>query len=160
MALKERLAAEIKDALKRGEKGRLSILRLMLDSIKKKEIEQGRKELDDNGVIRVIATMIRNGEDALEQFKKGGRQDLVDTQNRELEILKSFLPQQLSKEEIHSLIDEAIQETHAVDMRDIGKVMKILMPKVSGKADGKTVNEMVRERLSGKRENGFFKERL
>jgi len=159
MVLKERLAAEIKDALKRGEKGRLSILRLMLDSIKKKEIEQGRKELDDNGVIRVIVTMIRNGEDALEQFKKGGRQDLVDAQNRELEILKSFLPQQLSKEEIHSLVDEAIQEAHAVDMRDIGKVMKILMPKVSGKADGKTVNEMVRERLSGKRENGFFKER-
>ncbi len=149
MALKEKLGEEMKSALKARDKTRLSTVRLILDAVTKKEIEQGREALDDDGVIRIISAMIRKGEEALDQFKKGGRQDLVDGESRELEILKSFLPQQLSVAEIQSLINEAIDETKAVDLRDFGKVMKILMPKVSGKADGKTVNQMVRERLSG-----------
>jgi len=149
MALKEKLAEEMKTALKARDKTRLSTVRLILDATNKKEIEQGRQALDDDGVIKVLSAMIRKGEEALDQFKKGGRQDLVDEESRQLEILKSFLPQQLSVAEIRSLINEAIDETKAVDLRDLGKVMKILMPKVSGKADGKTVNQMVRERLSG-----------
>jgi len=149
MALKEKLAEEMKSALKARDKTRLSTVRLILDATNKKEIEQGRQALDDDGVIKVLSAMIRKGEEALDQFKKGGRQDLVDEESRQLEILKSFLPQQLSVAEIRSLINEAIDETKAVDLRDLGKVMKILMPKVSGKADGKTVNQMVRERLSG-----------
>jgi uncharacterized protein YqeY len=149
MSLKEKLTEDMKNALKERDRTRLSTIRLLVDTIKKKEIEQGRKELDDGGIIKVIGTMIRKGEEAVEQFKQGGRQDLVDQESRQLEILKSYLPEQLSKEEIQSLIAEAIEEAGAADMRDLGKVMKILMPKVSGKADGKTVNEMVRERLSG-----------
>lgn len=149
MALKEKLAEEMKSALKARDKTRLSTVRLILDATNKKEIEQGRQALDDDGVIKVLSAMIRKGEEALDQFKKGGRQDLVDEESRQLDILKSFLPQQLSVTEIRSLINEAIDETKAVDLRDLGKVMKILMPKVSGKADGKTVNQMVRERLSG-----------
>jgi uncharacterized protein YqeY len=149
MSLKEKLTEEMKRALKEKDKIRLSTIRLLVDHINKKEIEQGRKELDDGGIFKVISAMVRKGEEAVEQFKQGGRQDLVDLENGQLEILKSFLPEQLSREEIQSLIDEAIQEAEAVDLRDLGKVMKILMPKLSGKADGKTVNEMVRERLSG-----------
>lgn len=149
MSLKETLTQEMKNALKGRDKTRLSTIRLIQDAVTKKEIDQGREALDDDGVIKVISTMVRKGEDAVEQFERGGRQDLVDEENRQLEVLKSFLPQQLSTEEIQSLIDEAIEEAKAVDMRDLGRVMKILMPKLSGKADGKTVNEMVRERLSG-----------
>jgi len=143
------LNEEMKKALKQRDKARLSTIRLVRDAIEKKEIDQGRKALDDDGVVRVIGAMVRKGEEALEQFKKGGRQDLVEEESRQLEILKGFLPRQLSREEIESLISEAVQEAEAVDMRDLGKVMKILMPKVSGRADGKTVNQMVRERLSG-----------
>jgi len=149
MSLKEKLTEEMKNALKKRDKIRLSTIRLLVDAIKKKEIEQGRKELDEGGIVKVISGMIRKGDEAIDQFKQGGRQDLVDQESRQVEILKSFLPEQLSREEIQSFIDEAIREVSAVDMRDLGKVMKILMPKVSGKADGKTVNEMVRERLSG-----------
>ena len=148
MSLKEKLTEEMKSALKERNKTRLSTIRLIQDAVNKKEIEQGRQALDDNGIIRVISAMVRKGEDAVEQFKKGDRQDLVDEENRQLDVLKSFLPQQLSSEEILSLISEAIEEAKAVDLRDLGKVMQILMPKVSGRADGKTVNEMVRERLS------------
>lgn len=149
MSLKEKLVEEMKNSLKEGDKTRLSTIRLMLDAIKMKEIGQGRKALEDSDIIRVISTMVRKGEEAVEQFKKGDRQDLVDEESRQIEVLKSFLPHQLSVEEIQFLINEAIQEAKAVDMKDLGKVMKILMPKVSGKTDGKTVNQMVRERLSG-----------
>jgi hypothetical protein len=149
MSLKEKLAEEMKHALKERDRTRLSTIRLIRDAIAKREIDQGREALDDTGVIKVISAMIRKGEEAVEQFKTGGRQDLVDGESQQLDILKGFLPQQLSIEEIRSVIDEAIQEAEAVDMKDLGKVMKIVMPKVSGKADGKTVNEMVRERLSG-----------
>ncbi len=149
MSLKDKLTEEMKRALKEKDKIRLSTIRLLVDHINKKEIEQGRKELGDDGIFKVIGAMVRKGEEAVEQFKQGGRQDLVDQEKGQLEILKSFLPEQLSEGEIRSLIDEAIQEAEAVDLRDLGKVMKIVMPKLSGKADGKTVNEMVRERLSG-----------
>lgn len=149
MSLKEKLVEEMKNALKEGDKTRLSTIRLILDAVKMKEIGQGRKALEDSDIIRVISTMVRKGEEAIEQFKKGDRQDLVDEESRQIEVLKSFLPHQLSVEEIQLLINEAIQEAKAVDMKDLGKVMKILMPKVSGKTDGKTVNQMVRERLSG-----------
>lgn len=147
--MKEKLAEEMKSALKQRDKTRLSTIRLIRDAVKKKEIEQGREVLDDDGVVRVISAMVRKSEEALEQFEKGGRQDLVEEENREIAILKSFLPQPLSKDEIEALIDEAVQEAGAVNVRDIGKVMKVLMPKVSGRADGRTINQMVRERLSG-----------
>jgi uncharacterized protein YqeY len=149
MSLNDRLAEEMKKALKERDKTRLSTIRLIRDAIAKKEIEQRREALDDEGILRVIGMMVRKGEEAIDQFTKGHRPDLVDLETREIEVLKSFLPSQLSMEEIQSLIDEAIQESKAVDLKDLGKVMKILMPKVSGKADGKTVNQMVRERLSG-----------
>jgi len=149
MSLSEKLAKEMKNALKQRDKIRLSTIRLIRDAILKREIEQGRESLDDDGITKVISTMVRKSEEATEEFKRGGRQDLVDQENQQLEILRSFLPQQLSMEEIQSLINEVVQEAGAVDLKDLGKVMKILMPKISGRADGGIVNQMVRERLSG-----------
>ena len=149
MSLKEKLAEEMKTALKARDKIRLSTIRLIRDAIDKREIEQGREALDDAGVIKVIGAMARRSEEAIEDFKRGNRQDLVDQEGLQLEILKSFLPEQLSIEEIQSLIDKAVQEAGAVGLEDLGKVMRILMPQIAGKADGRTVNQMVRERLSG-----------
>ena len=149
MSLSEKLAKEMKNALKQRDKIRLSTIRLIRDAILKREIEQGRESLDDDGITKVISTMVRKSEEATEEFKRGGRQDLVDQENQQLEILRSFLPQQLSMEEIQSLINEVVQEAGAVDLKDLGKVMKILLPKISGRADGGIVNQMVRERLSG-----------
>ena len=149
MSLSEKLAKEMKNALKQRDKIRLSTIRLIRDAILKREIEQGRESLDDDGITKVISTMVRKSEEAVEDFKRGDRQDLVDQENQQLEILRSFLPQQLSMEEVRSLINDAVQEAGAADLKDLGKVMKILMPKISGRADGGTVNQMVRERLSG-----------
>ena len=149
MSLADTLTEEMKKALKAHDKVKLSTIRLIRDAIAKKEIEQGREALDDEGIIKVVNAMARKSDEAIEQFKQGGRQDLVEHESGQLEILKSFLPRPLSEKEIQPFIDEAIEEAKAVDLKDIGKVMKILMPKIAGKADGRTVNQMVRERLSG-----------
>jgi hypothetical protein len=92
--------------------------------------------------------MVRKGEESLEQFEKGGRADLVEKEKKEIEILKSFLPQALGQEEILKIIDECIQETQASSLKDLGKVMKSIMPKLGGKADGKLINQLVKEKLS------------
>jgi uncharacterized protein YqeY len=149
MSLADTFTEEMKKALKAHDKAKLSTIRLIRDAIAKKEIEQGREALDDDGIIKVVNAMARKSEEAIEQFKQGGRQDLVEHENAQLEIMKSFLPRPLSEKEIQSFIGEAIEEAKAIDLKDIGKVMKILMPKIAGKADGRTVNQMVRERLSG-----------
>jgi len=115
--------------------------------MKNKEIED-RKKLDDDVIIRVISGLVKKGEESLVHFQQANRPDLVDKQEKELEILRSFLPQQLSRDEILTLVDEAIQEANALDVKDLGKVMKSLMPKIAGRADGKVVNQMVREKLS------------
>jgi uncharacterized protein YqeY len=96
----------------------------------------------------VIQGMVRKSEESIEQFRMGGRMDLVEKETREIGILKSFLPQSLSREEILKVIDQTIVETEASSMKDLGKVMKSVMPKLTGKADGKLVNELVKERLS------------
>jgi len=149
MSLADTLTEEMKKALKERDKVKLSTIRLIRDAIAKKEIEHGREALDDDGIIKVVNAMARKSEEAIEQFKQGGRQDLVEHESGQLEILKSFLPQPLSEEEIQAFIGEAIEEAKAVGLKDIGKVMKILMPKIAGKADGRTVNQLVRERLPG-----------
>ena len=92
--------------------------------------------------------MVKKGEESIEQFKAGGRMDLVEKEAKEIETLKSFLPQPLNQEEILKIIDESIQETQASSPKDIGKVMKSVMPKIGGKADGKLINQLVKERLS------------
>ena len=147
MSLEERLVEEMKQAMKSGDKLRLSTIRMIRSGIKNKEIEL-RKKLEDEEIVRVIQVMVRKGEESVEQFQTGGRTDLVEKEKGEIEILKSFLPQPLGQEEILKIIDQSIQETQASSSKDIGKVMKSVMPKIGGKADGKLINQLVKERLS------------
>jgi uncharacterized protein YqeY len=147
MGLEERLVEEMKQAMKSSDKERLSTIRMIRSAVKNKEIEL-RKKLDDGAVIKVIQGMLRRGEESLEQFQTGGRMDLVEKETKEMEILKSFLPQPLSQEEILKIIDETIQETEASSMKDIGRVMKSIMPKLEGKTDGKLINQLVKQKLS------------
>jgi len=147
MSLEERLVEEMKLAMKSNDKLRLSTIRMIRSALKNKEIEL-RKKLEDEDVVKVIQAMLRKGEESVEQFQTGGRMDLVEKEKKEIEILKSFLPQPLSPEEILKIIDQSIQETQASSSKDIGKVMKSVMPKIGGKADGKLINQLVKERLS------------
>jgi uncharacterized protein YqeY len=147
MSLEERLVEEMKQAMKSNDKLRLSTIRMIRSSLKNKEIEL-RKKLEDEDIVKVIQVMVRKGEESVEQFQAGGRMDLVEKETKEIEILKSFLPQPLSQEEILKIVDETIQETQASSLKDIGKVMKSVMPKIGGKADGKLINQLVKERLS------------
>ncbi len=147
MSLEERILEAMKEAMKTNDKVRLSAVRMIRSSIKNREIEL-RKKLEDEEIIRVIQGMIRKSEEAIEQFRLGGRTDLVEKETREIEILKSFLPQPLGQEELVRMIDETIQEIKATSLKDLGKVMKLIMPKIGGRADGKLVNQLVKERLS------------
>ncbi len=147
MNLEERLVEEMKQAMRSNEKLRLSTIRMIRSAVKNKEIEQ-RSSLTDEGITKVIQGLVRKGEESVEQFRAGGRMDLVEKEEKEIEISKSFLPQPASREEILKVIDQSIEETQASSSRDIGKVMKSVMPKLGGKADGKLINQLVKERLS------------
>jgi uncharacterized protein YqeY len=147
MSLEEKLLEEMKQAMKTNDKIRLSTIRMIRSSSKNKEIELRRK-LEDEDILKVIQGMVRKGEESLEQFRAGGRADLVEKEKAEIEILKSFLPQPISQEEILKIIDETLQETQASSLKDLGKVMKAVMPRLGGKADGKVINQLVKERLS------------
>ena len=147
MGLEEKLVEEMKQAMRSGDKLRLSTIRMIRTGLKNKEIET-RKKLDEDEIFRVIQGMVRRGEESVEQFRAGGRMDLVEKETKEMEILKSYLPQSLSQEEILAVIDQSIQENQASSLKDLGKVMKSVMSKLGGKADGKLVNQWVKERLS------------
>jgi uncharacterized protein YqeY len=147
MSLEERLMEEMKQAMRSNDKLRLSTIRMIRSAVKNKEIEQ-RSQLTDDSIARVIQGLLRKGEESIEQFRVGGRIDLVEKEEKEIEILKSFLPQPVSREEILKVIDQSIEETQASSSKDIGKVMKSVMPKLGGKADGKLINQLVKERLS------------
>jgi len=147
MGLEERLIEEMKQAMKSNDKARLSTIRMIRSTVKNKEIEL-RKPLDDDAILRAIQGMVKKSEDSIEQFKAGGRTDLVEKETKEIEIMKSFLPQPLSREEVLGVIDQTIEETKASSLKDLGKVMKTVMPKLGGKVDGALVNQLVKERLS------------
>ncbi len=147
MGLEERLVEEMKQAMKSNDKIRLSTIRMVRSAVKNREIEQ-RKKLEDDDVLRVIQGMVRRGEESIEQFQAGGRIDLVQKEQKEIEILKSFFPPSLSHEEVLKIIEQSIAETQASSLKDLGKVMKSLMPKLGGKVDGRMINQLVKERLS------------
>jgi uncharacterized protein YqeY len=146
MSLKERLQSELKEAMKARDAVKVSTLRLIGSLIKYKEIE-ARKELDDEGVLAVLTTAVKQRRESIELYEKGNRPDLADKEKAELAIIQGYMPAQLGRDEVAALVREAIAETGASGARDMGKVMKALMPKVKGKADGKLVNELVKELL-------------
>lgn len=148
MGLKERLFEDMKRAMKEGNRSAVNAIRMTINAIKNREIELGR-ELSDDEIAQVIASQIKKREEAIEQFKQGNRWDLVAEETKQVELLKAYLPEQLSEEELERMIDEAIKEVGAASPRDLGKVMRVIMPKVRGRADGSLVNQMVRRKLGG-----------
>lgn len=148
MSLKEKLTADMKEAMKAREEGRqrLGVIRLVRGAIRQQEID-GQRELDDEAVLSVISKEVKQRRDAIEEFQKGGRDDLVRQNEAEIAILMEYLPQQMTEDEVRSAVQEAIAATGASMPKDMGKVMKELMLKVKGRADGKLVNQIVRERL-------------
>jgi len=153
MSLKERIDQDMKTAQKAGEKLKLSLTRLLKSDIRYKEIDKG-KELSDEEVLEVLTSSAKKHRDSIEQFRKGGREDLVKQEEDELKLILEYMPEQLNAEELGKLVEEAITEAGAEGEKDIGKVMKVLMPKVKGKADGKAVSLLVSSRLkSAQRES-------
>lgn len=148
MSILERLSEDFKKALKGRDQDTVSVIRMIKAAIKNKEIEK-RSALSDNEINAILASLTKQRREAIEQFAKGGRQDLADKENKELLILQSYLPQQLTEEELKKIIENAIKEAAAVSEKNIGRIMKILMPRIKGCADGKLVNELVKKALEG-----------
>lgn len=147
MELKTRLGEDLKAALRSGDKLRVSVLRLLSAVIKNREVDK-RGPLTDAEVLQAIVASCKQRQEAIEQYGQGGRQDLVDKERAELTILQSYLPRPLASHELQSMVLEAIREAQATSLKEMGKVMGILMPRVTGRADGKMVNTLVREALS------------
>jgi uncharacterized protein YqeY len=146
MGLRERIDMDAKDALRAGAKDKLSALRMLLAALKYKQIDK-RRELSEEEVVETVRSLIKQRRDSIEQFGKGGRQDLVDKEMAEVVVLEVYLPQQLSREELEALVREAITQTGAQGAKDMGKVMKALIPLVGGRADGKLTSELVKHAL-------------
>ena len=150
MAYKDEIEQGLKKALKDKDALRVSVLRMLLSSLSYKEIEK-RSPLTEDEFHGVVKTLIKQHVESIESFKKGQRTDLAEKEEKELRILKEFVPAQLSGEEIAREIEEAVAALGAKDQRDMGKVMKALMTKLSSRVDGKVLSEMVKNRLSSQR---------
>ena len=142
------LNAAIADAMRRHDAVRLSTLRMLKAGLMNREVERGRA-LDDAEALQVVASLVKQRKDSIEQFTKGGRQDLVDKESAEIEVLTEYLPPAADPAVVERAVAEAIQETGATSPKDMGKVMKAAMARLAGQSvDGKTVNELVRQRLA------------
>lgn len=146
MSLLKRLDEDLKVAMKESDHLKTSVIRMVKAALKNKQIDKGR-ELTEEDIITVISSLVKQGRESVEQFSKGEREDLAEKERKEISILQSYLPEQLTPEGLDRLIIEVIKEASAEGMRDMGKVMRILMPRVKGAADGKIVNQRVKELL-------------
>lgn len=146
MSLRQDIHKDIAVAMKAGDKERLSTVRMLMSAIKYKEVDAHR-ELTDEETIAVISTLVKQRQDSIEQFTKGNRLDLVEKETKEVEVLRGYLPPQLTEAEVRDIIKKAVAETGATGQKDMGKLMKVVMPQVKGKADGKMVNDIVKEAL-------------
>jgi gatB/yqey family protein len=144
MTLKERLTNDLKDAMKNKEHVRKSVVTLVRAAIKQKEVDE-RVELDDVDVMDIVSKQLKQRNEALVDFKKAGRDDLISQTEEEIEILLTYLPKQLTDDELREYIKQAVEQVGATSVKDIGKIMGILMPKVKGKADGRRINNLVSE---------------
>ena len=147
MNLNNKVAADITAAMKARDAARLSALRMLKAAIMNKGVEKGR-DLDDAEILQVVSSLVKQRRDSIEQFDKAGRTDLVDKETGEVAVLEAYLPPAATPEQIDAAVSEAIAESGATSPKDMGKVMKAVMPKLAGKnADGKAVNEAVRRKL-------------
>lgn len=153
MRLKEKLNEDMRKALREKDTLRLSTIRLLLAAIQNLEIAKGKdKELKGSDLIGVLNSEAKKRKEAIVEYKKGRREDLVEKETKELEIIKEYLPEELSPEELGQLVEETIGEVGARDLGDMGKVIGAVMKKVKGRAEGKVVNQMVRKKLTPKKE--------
>jgi uncharacterized protein YqeY len=148
LKLIEQIQEDLKRSMKAKDGNRVSVLRFLLSSIQNREIEK-KDTLDDDEILAEITSSAKRRRESMEAFKEGGRMDLVEKEESELAILQEYLPAQLSPDEIRVVVQEIAAAVGATTTSDLGKVMKELMPRLRGKADGKLVNEIVREILSG-----------
>ena len=145
--LNEQVAADITAAMKAKDPARLSALRMLKAAIMNKGVEKGR-DLEDGEILQVVTSLVKQRRDSIDQFAKAGRTDLVDKETGEIKVLEHYLPPAASAEEIDAAVAAAIAESGATSPKDMGKVMKAVMPKLAGKnADGKTINDVVRRKL-------------
>jgi uncharacterized protein YqeY len=149
MGLRELIPEDLKNALRNKNTFELSVLRMLQAALVNKEIDKRKEALTDEDVISVIGTEIKKRRDAAREFEKVNRPDAADQEKAEIEILMKYMPQQMSEDEIRDAVIKAVEDTQAESMQDIGKVMKVLMPQVKGKADGSIVNKIVKEALEG-----------
>lgn len=147
MTLKERIQSDMKSAMKAGDKERLRVIRMLLAAIKQIEVDE-RRELDDTAVIAVLTKMVKQRRDSIAQFSEGGRKDLAAREETEIGVLEDYLPEPLSDEELDTVIDEAIAQTGAAGIKDMGKVMGRVKDRVHGRADMGAVSSRVKDRLS------------
>jgi hypothetical protein len=147
MSLKDRLTEEMQAAMRSGDKARLSVIRMALAGVKQREVDT-RRPLDDAGVQTVIERMIKQGKDALAQFRDGGRADLVAKEEAELKVLQTYLPQPLSETELDTFLAECIDAAGATGVKDLGKVMGVIKTRAAGRVDMSTVSARVRTMLT------------
>ena len=146
-ALKTRINDDVKTAMRSKDKDRLATLRLITAAVKQKEVDE-RIELNDDQIIAVLEKMLKQRKDSIDQYEKAGRDELADKEKSEMVIIEEYMPEQLSDDEISALIDEAIAATGASEMKDMGKVMGMLKPKLAGKADMGAVSGKIKAKLS------------
>ena len=147
-SIRDSLESAIKDAMRARDKDRLGVLRMASSALKQIEIDE-RTELSEDQVLAVLDKLVKQRNESIQQYREGGRDDLADKEEAEVAILREFLPQALSEDEINALIDDAIAETGASGMQEMGKVMGVLKPKMQGRADMSAVSARVKEKLGG-----------
>lgn len=146
MSLKQKLQEDLKSSMKIKDTNKKSVITLIRASIKQYEVDN-RVELGDEEIINLIAKQLKQTRDSREEFAKAGREDLVAGAEAEIEVLKEYLPQQLSEEELNEIVISVISEVGATSMKDMKKIMSSIMPKVNGRADGKLINMLVKKHL-------------
>jgi uncharacterized protein YqeY len=146
-ALKDQIQDAMKTAMKGGDKERLAVIRLIMSAMKQVEVDE-RIELDDTRVLSILDKMVKQRRESISQFKIGGREDLADKEQAEIDIISDFLPQALSEDEIETIINNAISDTGAASMKDMGKVMGIVKPQITGRADVGAVSGKIKSLLS------------
>lgn len=149
MTVKERIDADLKESMRSKSELTTSVLRMLKSAVKYKEVEPGAKPLDDAGVFQVISTLIKQRRDSVEQYRAGGRADLADKEEKEIAVLQSYLPAQLSSAELSAEVAKAIAEAGAKGPKDMGAVMKLLTPRLRGRAEGKAISDEVKKQLAG-----------
>lgn len=146
-ALKLKLQSDMKSTMKSGDKSRLAVIRLILSAIKQVEVDE-RIELDDTRVTAVLDKMAKQRRESITQFEKANRQDLIDIEQAELEIIQDYLPEPLSDDDINALVAAAVTQTGATDIKQMGQVMGILKPQLQGRADMGKVSQLIKSRLN------------